>query len=89
MVYNLAIVSGLWVRSRRYGTLLASIAALLVLGALSAGEFSSAIGLVVAFVCIAAVTNSALLLRIFVPTGLIGSLLLQPVLPLGSAVSSL
>ena len=79
MLYNLAIVSGLWVRSRRYGTLLASIAALLVLGALSAGEFSSAIGLVVALVCIAAVTNSALPLRIFVPTGLIGSLLLQPV----------
>jgi hypothetical protein len=35
--------------------------------------------LVVALVCIAAVTNSALPLRIFVPTGLIGSLLLQPV----------
>jgi hypothetical protein len=79
MLYNLAIVSGLWVRSRRYGALLASIAALLILGALSAGEFSSAIGLVVALVCIAAVTNSAQLLRVFVPTGLIGSLLLQPV----------
>lgn len=80
MLLNLAIVSGFWVRSRRYRALLAPTAALLVLGALSAGEFSSAIGLVVAVVCIATVTNSAGLLRFFVPTGLIGSLLLQPVL---------
>src|SRR6266568_924979 len=79
MLYNLAIVSGLWVRSHRHRALLASTAALLVIGALSAGEFSSAIGLVVAVVCIAAVTNSARLLRIFVPAGLIGSLLLQQV----------
>jgi len=80
MVYNLAIVSGLWMQSRRHRPLLACAAGLLVVGALSAGEFSSAIGLVVAVVCIAAVTNSAGLLKIFVPTGLIGSLVLQPVL---------
>lgn len=80
MIYNLAIVSGMWMHSRRHRTLLACAAGLLVVGALSAGEFSSAIGLVVAVVCIAAVTNSARLLKIFVPTGLIGSMLLQPVL---------
>jgi hypothetical protein len=80
MLYNLAIVSGLWLRSRRRGPLLASIAGLLILGALSAGEFSSAIGLVAALVCIAAVTNSTQVLKFLVPMGLIGSLVLQPVL---------
>ncbi len=79
MVYNLAIVSGLWMRSRRHRLLLAPAAALLVVAALSAGEFSSAIGLVVAVVCIALVTNSARLLRIFLPAGLIASQVLQPV----------
>ena len=79
MIYNLAIVSGLWMRSRRHRAVLAPTAALLVLAALSAGEFSSAIGLVVAVVCIAVVTNSAQLLRIFLPAGLIASQVLQPV----------
>jgi hypothetical protein len=79
MLYNLAIVSGLWMQSRRHRSLLAPAAALLVLAALSAGEFSSAIGLVVAVVCIALVTNSARLLKIFLPAGLIASQVLQPV----------
>jgi hypothetical protein len=79
MVYNLAIVSGLWMQSRRHRSLLAPAAALLVLAALSAGEFSSAIGLVVGVVCIALVTNSARLLKIFVPAGLVASQVLQPV----------
>jgi hypothetical protein len=79
MVYNLAIVCGLWLRYRSYRVVLAPTAALLVLAALAAGEFSSAIGLVVAVVCIAAVTNSAKLLRILLPAGLIASQVLQPV----------
>ena len=80
LLYNLAIVGGLWMRSRRHRALLAPIAALLVLAVLSAAEFSSAIGLVVAIVGIAVVTNSARLLGIFVPAGLIASLVLQPVI---------
>jgi hypothetical protein len=79
MLYNLAIVSGLWMQSRRHRYLLAPMAALLLLGALSAGEFSSAIGLVVAVVSIAVVTNSARLLKIFLPAGLVASQVLQPV----------
>jgi hypothetical protein len=79
MLYNLAIVSGLWIRGRARRTLLAPIAALLVLAALSAGEFSSAIGLVVAVVSIAVVTNSARVVKIFLPAGLIASQVLQPV----------
>ena len=79
MLYNLAIVSGLWMRGYGRRTLLAPIAALLVLAALAAGEFSSAIGLVVAVVCIGLVTKSTRLLRIFLPTGLVASQVLQPV----------
>jgi hypothetical protein len=80
MIYNLAIVSGLWVRYRRHRGLLAAIAALFVVGALSAGEFSSAIGLVVGVVCIAAVTNSPRLLTILVPAALGAAAILRPVI---------
>ena len=80
MLYTLAIVSGLWMQSRRHRALLAPIAVLLVLAALSAGEFSSAIGLIVAVVCIALVTNSTRLLRILLPAGLAASVVLQPVI---------
>ncbi len=80
MIYNLAIVSGLWVRYRRHRGLLAVAAALFVFGALAAGEFSSAIGLVVAAVCIAAVTSSPRLLTMFIPAGLLASLALRPVI---------
>ena len=80
LLYNLAIVGGFWIRSRRHRALLAPVAALLVLAVLSAAEFSSAIGLVVAIVCIALVTNSARLLGIFVPAGLLASQVLGPVL---------
>ena len=80
MIYNLAIVSGLWIRYRRHRLLLSAAAALFVFGALAAGEFSSAIGLVVGLICIAAVTNSPRLLTVFVPAGLIGSVLVWPVI---------
>jgi hypothetical protein len=80
MIYNLAIVGGMWSRSRRHRVLLGAAAALLVLGTLSAGEFSGVIGLVVGIACIAAVTNSARLLKVLVPAGLIGSVLVWPVL---------
>src|SRR5882672_10271486 len=78
-IYYLAIVSGLWMRSRHHRALLVSAAAVLFLGTLSAGEFSSAIGLAVAVVSIALVTNSAWLLKIFIPAGLIASFVLRPV----------
>jgi hypothetical protein len=79
LLYNLAIVSGLWTRGRRYRGVLAGIALLLVMGALSAGEFSSAIGLVVAVVCIALITGSGRLLALFPPVGLLAAQLLEPV----------
>jgi hypothetical protein len=80
MVYNLAIVGGMWSRTHRHRLLLTGSAGLLVLGALSAGEFSGVIGLVVGIVCIAVVTNSARLLKVLVPAGVMGSVLVWPVL---------
>ena len=79
LLYNLAIVTGLWMRSRRHRMVLAPVAGLLVLGSLSAGEFSSWIGLVVGVLAIAVVTNSGGLLKILVPAGLLSSWVLQPV----------
>jgi hypothetical protein len=79
MIYNLAIVSGLWVRRRTHRAVLAIPAVLLLLGALASGEFSGVIGLVVGIACIAAVTNSVRLLRVFIPTALIAPALLWPV----------
>ena len=80
MIYNLAIVSGLWIRYRRVRVLLAPAAALLLLAGLAAGEFSSSIGLVVAVVCIVAVTGSARLLKVFVPMGLLSGIVVWPVI---------
>jgi hypothetical protein len=80
MIYNLAIVGGIWARTHRHRALLAASAGLLVLGALSAGEFSSVIGLLVGIVCIGIATNSARLLKVLVPAALVGSVLVWPVL---------
>src|SRR6184192_1394939 len=66
-IINLAVVTGLWTRYRRRRPLLAVAAAVLVMGALSAGEFSSAIGLVAGFISIAIVTRRPRLLWGFLP----------------------
>ena len=80
MIFNLAVVSGLWGRDRRHRLILGAAAALFIFAALAAGEFSSAIGLVVTLVCIAVVTNSPRLLGVFIPLGLIGSAVMWPVI---------
>jgi putative peptidoglycan lipid II flippase len=79
-IFNLAIVVGLWMRFGRWRPVLTAAVALLVMGALSAGEFSSAIGLVVGLVCIAIVTSRPRLLAIFVPAGLGAGFALWPVI---------
>ncbi|HEY3504098.1 MAG TPA: hypothetical protein VGN37_15100 [Actinocatenispora sp.] len=79
LIYNLAIVVGLWLRMHRFRGLLAVAAVLMVFGALSAGEFSSAIGLVVALVSVAAVTGAPRLLALFVPAAAGAAVVLRPV----------
>jgi hypothetical protein len=79
-IINLAVIAGLWTRYRRYRPVLAAAAALLILGALSAGEFSSAIGLVVGVICIAIVMRKPRLLWGFLPGGLAAGYVLRPVI---------
>jgi hypothetical protein len=79
-IINLAVISGLWTRYRRYRPVLAAAAVLLIMGALSAGEFSSAIGLFVGVICIAIVLARPRLLWAFVPATLIAGYALRPVI---------
>ena len=80
LVFNLAIVAGLWTRYRRHGLALMAAAALMLFGALAAGEFAGAIGLVVGIICIAIVSGSPRLLAWFVPAAAVGGYVLWPVL---------
>jgi putative peptidoglycan lipid II flippase len=80
MIFNLALVSALWLRYRRHRLVLGTAAILFIFATLAAGEFSSAIGLVVGLICIAIVTNSPKLLALFIPVGLAGSVALWPVI---------
>jgi hypothetical protein len=80
MIYNLAVVSGLWLRGRRGRPVLALAAALFVFGALSAGEFSSAIGLIIGICCVAFVTSYPRLLAFFVPAAAVAVYALRPVI---------
>jgi putative peptidoglycan lipid II flippase len=82
MIFNLAIISGLWTRYQRHRIVLAAAAALMVFGVLSAGEFTGAIGLVVGAVCIAAVSGSPRLLGIFAAAAMVGAIILWPVINL-------
>lgn len=79
-ILNLAIVAGLWIRYRQFRPLLAAVAGLLVLGVLSAGEFSSAIGLFAGVICIAAVMRKPKLLWLFLPAAVFGGIALRPVI---------
>ncbi len=79
-VINLAIVAGLWTRFRRYRPALAVATAVLVMGALSAGEFSSAIGLLAGVFCIAIVIRRPRLLWTVGPAALVAGYALWPVI---------
>jgi hypothetical protein len=80
LIFNLAIVTGLWTRYRRHRVMLAAAGALFVAGVLAAGEFSSAIGLVVGLVCIATVLRSPRILATFALGAAGGAYLVRPVI---------
>ena len=79
-ILNLAVISGLWTRYQRYRPVLAAAAGLLIMGALSAGEFSSAIGLFVGVVCISIVISKPRLLWGFLPAAALAGFALRPVI---------
>jgi putative peptidoglycan lipid II flippase len=80
MIFNLAVIVGLWTRYRRRRPVLAAAAALMVFGVLASGEFASALGLLVGMVCIALVTSSPRLLGLFAMATVVGAVLLWPVI---------
>ncbi|WP_412538944.1 hypothetical protein R8Z50_24195 [Longispora sp. K20-0274] len=82
LIFNLALARGLWVREprRRQRAALAAVAGVLALGALSAGEFSSAIGLLIGVVCTAVVTGAPGLLFLMLPGVGVAYPVLRPVI---------
>jgi hypothetical protein len=72
MILDLALAVGLWWKDRRRGVLLALVAMVCLLGVLAAAEFSSALGLLIACVCIACALGRLDLLRL-VPVTLGGA----------------
>lgn len=80
LIYNLGLIAGLWIVRPRRRVLLGGAGMLFVFGALSAGEFSSAIGLIIGICMIAVVTSYPRLLSIFVPITGIAIVVLRPVI---------
>jgi len=80
LIFNLAIVAGLWTRYRGHRLILAAAGGLFVAGVLAAGEFSSAIGLVVGVVGIAIVLRSPRILAIVALAAAAGAYLVRPVI---------
>ncbi len=80
MIFNLALAAGFW---RRYGLrqlALWPIAVLFVVGTLASGQFSGAIGLLVAMIAIGLVSRRADLPLVFGLVGLGATWLLRPVI---------
>jgi hypothetical protein len=74
LILVLAIAAGLWWKARRHGLLLGTVAVVGVLGVLSAAEFSSALGLLVAAGCVAFALRRPSLLK-YVPVLVVGGAL--------------
>jgi len=80
MVWNIAIVVGLLVTGARHRRLLSVAAVVFVLAAVSAGEFSSVLGLAVGAVVTAVVLRRPAMLLLSVPLGALAALVLWPVI---------
>lgn len=80
LIFNLAIVAGLWIRFRGHRFVLAAAGVLFVVGVLASGEFSSYIGLVVGVICIAIMLRSPRIVGIFAGAAGIGAYLVWPVI---------
>jgi hypothetical protein len=79
LIFNLALVIGMWFKERRHALPLGVIAGMCMLGAVAAAEFSSVIGLVVGMVCVAAAVRRLDLLRYGPPALAVAIVALWPV----------
>jgi hypothetical protein len=80
MSFNLAVVVGISFARRRLSPALALCGLVLLIGVVSAAQFSGVIGLAVGIITICVVTASARILRYIVPAGLFATVLLWPVI---------
>jgi hypothetical protein len=80
MIFNLALVAGFWRRQGFRQPVLAGMAALFVIGAFASGQFSGAIGLLVALIAIGAVSRRGDLPLLLGGIGLLAVQLLRPVI---------
>jgi murein biosynthesis integral membrane protein MurJ len=80
MIFNLAVISGLWTRYRGHRLVLTAAAVLMVFGVISAGQFTGYIGVCVGVVCIALVCRTPKLLGLFAAAGVVGAIILWPVI---------
>jgi hypothetical protein len=80
LIMNLAVLTGLWLRERWHPVLFGAAAALLTSGTLAAGEFSSALGLVLAVVLLAWVSRSWAVSAVFGALGAAAAVLVWPVI---------
>ncbi|NYJ05844.1 hypothetical protein [Petropleomorpha daqingensis] len=80
MILNLALLTALWLRERRRTALFCAGVAVLVLGCLAAGEFSSMLGLVVGMGALALVTGSAAVLGFLGVLLVAGAVVVWPVI---------
>jgi hypothetical protein len=80
MVYNLALVVGLVAQGSRHRVALSAAGVLFVLAVLSAGEFSSAIGLAVGVVLVSLALRRPALLYLSFPVGALATAALWPVI---------
>jgi hypothetical protein len=79
-ILNLAIVAGMFVRGIGDKRILGGLAGLFVIGALSAGEFSTVIALLIAGVAMSFFIGGGRLLKVIVPSVAIGGYALRPVI---------
>jgi putative peptidoglycan lipid II flippase len=79
-IMNLAIAIAMLVRGHRHRLLLGGLAVTCALGVVAAAEFSTFVGLLIAFCVVVVLTKSGRMLAYVLPVGLVGGVLLWPVI---------
>jgi hypothetical protein len=71
LIFSLVVAAGLWWKDRRHGPVLLALSAVFMAGTFGAAEFSSALGLLVAVICMTWAARRLSLLR-YAPLGVVG-----------------
>ncbi len=79
-ILNLAIVAGMFIRNIGDKRILAGLAGLFIIGALSSGEFSTIIALIIAAIAMSFFIGGGRMLKIIVPSAVVGAYALRPVI---------